>query len=109
MKKLSLSDDIALPAEAVTQTFGILAVRGSGKSNTAAVMAEEMFDAGLPFVVIDPVGSWFGLRSSSDGKAPGLPIPIFGGKHGDLPAKGVTLDLLTWPDARLAQTGEGTE
>jgi hypothetical protein len=75
----------ALPREAVTQTFGILAVRGAGKSNTAAVMAEEMFAAGLPFVVVDPVGSWWGLRSSGDGKGPGLPIPIFGGRHGDVP------------------------
>lgn len=69
----------------MSRTFGILAVRGAGKSNTAAVMAEEMFSAGLPFVVVDPVGSWYGLRSSEDGTAPGLQIPIFGGKHGDVP------------------------
>ncbi len=31
-----------LPLDAVTQTFGILAVRGAGKTNTAVVMAEEM-------------------------------------------------------------------
>ena len=74
-----------LPLDAITETFGILAVRGAGKSNTGAVMAEEMHKAGLPFVVIDPVGSWWGLRSSKDGKGPGLPIPIFGGKHGDVP------------------------
>lgn len=76
--------DIAFPLEAVTQTFGILAVRGAGKSNTAAAMAEEMHAAGLPFVVIDPVGSWWGLRSGADGKSAGLPIPIFGGRHGDV-------------------------
>jgi hypothetical protein len=84
-KSLKLADGLALPLDAVSRTFGILAVRGAGKSNTAAVMAEEMFAAGLPFVVIDPVGSWFGLRSSADGTAPGLAIPIFGGKHGDIP------------------------
>src|SRR5438067_892478 len=48
-------------------------------------MAEEMFKAGLPFVAIDPVGSFFGLRSSKDGRGPGLAIPIFGGRHGDVP------------------------
>ncbi|MEO8679231.1 MAG: DUF87 domain-containing protein [Vicinamibacterales bacterium] len=84
-RALRLAKDLALPLDAVSRTFGILAVRGAGKSNTAAVMAEEMFAAGLPFVVIDPVGSWYGLRSSADGTAPGLPIPIFGGKHGDVP------------------------
>jgi hypothetical protein len=85
MKSLNLSENLSLPLDAVTQTFGILAVRGAGKTNTAAVMAEEMFKAGLPFVVVDPVGSWWGLRSSIDGKGPGLSIPIFGGRHGDVP------------------------
>ena len=83
--RLKLAEDLSLPLDAVTRTFGILAVRGAGKSNTAAVMAEEMFAARLPFCVVDPVGSWYGLRSSADGKTPGLAIPIFGGKHGDVP------------------------
>lgn len=83
MKKLELSPTFSIPADAVTQTFGVLAVRGAGKSNAAAVMAEEMFAAGLPFVAIDPVGSWHGLRAA--GTAPGLSIPIFGGHHGDVP------------------------
>ncbi len=82
---LKLGSGIYLPASAVTETFGLLAVRGAGKSNAAAVMAEEMFKEGLPFVVIDPVAAWWGLRSSADGKGPGLPIPIFGGKRGDVP------------------------
>jgi DNA helicase HerA-like ATPase len=77
---LQLAPGLALPADAVTETFGLLAVRGAGKSNAAAVMAEEMFKVKLPFVVEDPVRAWFGLRSSRDGKAPGLPIPIFGGR-----------------------------
>lgn len=82
---LHIAQDLALPADAVTQTFGILGIRGSGKTNTARVMAEEMFKAGLPFVVVDPVGAWWGLRSSRDGNGPGLPIPIFGGRRGDIP------------------------
>ncbi len=82
---LHLGAGLALPADAITQTFGILAVRGAGKSNLAAVMAEEMHKARLPFVVVDPVGAWWGLRSSADGTAPGLEILIFGGCHGDVP------------------------
>ena len=65
---LRIAEGLALPSDAVTQTFGILAVRGAGKSNTGAVMAEEMARARLPFVVVDPVGSWWGLRSSGDGQ-----------------------------------------
>jgi rubrerythrin len=83
--KLTLGSDLTLPLDSVTQTFGLLAVRGAGKTNAARVMAEEMFAARLPFVAIDPVGSWYGLRSSADGRGPGLAIPIFGGKHGDVP------------------------
>lgn len=94
MKKLHISPNLKLPLEAVTQTFAILAVRGAGKSNTAVVMAEEMHDAGLPFVVIDPVGGWWGLRSSADGKSAGLPIPIFGGRHGDVPIDRATGELV---------------
>lgn len=80
-----MAPGLVLPLDAVTQTFGILSKRGGGKSNTAAVMAEEMFRAELPFVVVDPVGAWWGLRSSSDGKGPGLEVPIFGGHRGDVP------------------------
>jgi hypothetical protein len=82
---LQIADNLAFPLDAVTQTFALLAVRRAGKSNAAAVMAEEMFKADLPFVAIDPKGDWWGLRSSADGKGDGLPIPIFGGLRGDMP------------------------
>lgn len=94
MKKLSIADNLQLPVDVITQPLGILAVRGAGKTNCAAVLAETMHGAGLPFVVIDPVGSWFGLRSSGDGKGPGLPIPIFGGRHGDVPLEKSSGQLL---------------
>lgn len=84
-KGLHVGEDLTLPLDAITQSFALLAVRRAGKSNAAAVMAEEMRDAGLPWVAIDPKGDWWGLRSSADGTGPGLPIPIFGGLHGDLP------------------------
>jgi hypothetical protein len=74
-----------LPLEAVTQSFAVLAVKGAGKSNTAVAMAEEMWKARLPWVAIDPKGDWWGIRSNRDGDGPGLPVPIFGGLHGDLP------------------------
>jgi len=84
-RDLELAPGLELPPDAVTQTFGILAKKGAGKSNAAAVMAEEMHKAGLQFVVVDPVGAWWGLRSSADGKGPGLEIPVLGGYHGDVP------------------------
>jgi DNA helicase HerA-like ATPase len=82
---LQIADDFSIPIEAVTQTFAILAKRGRGKTYTACVIVEEMLDAGQHVVVVDPVGVWWGLRSSADGKGPGLPIVIMGGDHADVP------------------------
>jgi hypothetical protein len=95
---LRIADDLALPLDAATETFAILGKRGSGKSNTAVVLFEEMHRAGIPCVAIDPKGDWYGLRSAADGKGPGLPVPVFGGRHGDVPlepsAGGYLADLI---------------
>ncbi len=85
MKSIPLGPGVALPLEAVTQTFGILAKRGAGKTYTSAVMIEGMIGAGLPVCVVDPVGVWWGLRYGADGKSPGLPVLILGGEHADIP------------------------
>ncbi len=83
---LHLSRSLSLPTSYVTSTGGVLAVRGAGKTNASRLMAEQMFDAGYPFVAVDPVGSWYGLRAGRDGSSRGgLPVFIFGGKQGDVP------------------------
>lgn len=82
---LRISPDLSLPAEAVTESIGILGQRGAGKSTAAVVLAEEMWKAKLPWVAVDPKGDWYGVRSSADGKRPGLALPVFGGLHGDVP------------------------
>lgn len=79
------TDGFTLPIEAATGTHGILATKGAGKSNAAVVMAEALWDAGVPWVAIDPKGDWYGVRSSASGTEPGLPVPVFGGRHGDIP------------------------
>jgi DNA helicase HerA-like ATPase len=84
-KRLVLSKDLKLPTDAVTQTLGILGKRGSGKTTTASVFAEELLRNELPLVIVDPTGAWWGLRSSADGKEDGYPITIIGGDHGDVP------------------------
>lgn len=85
MAELQISDELALPLEVATDTMGILAKKGAGKSNAAVVLAEEMWGAGIACVAIDPKGDWWGVRSSADGKGPGVALPVFGGRHGDLP------------------------
>jgi hypothetical protein len=85
VSKLKIGRGLQLPEDAVTQTFAILAKRGVGKTYTASVMTEELLKAHLPVVAIDPIGVWWGLRHSADGKSEGLPIVVFGGDHGDAP------------------------
>jgi len=82
---LRIGPGIELPLDFATEAWAILARRGAGKSNAGAVMAEELDRNHLPFVVIDPKGDWWGIRSSADGQSPGLAIPVFGGRHGDIP------------------------
>jgi uncharacterized protein len=82
---IRLAPDLALPIEVATQTTAIFGKRGSGKTNTAVVLAEELFKAKVPFAVVDPVDVWWGLKSSRDGKGPGLGVYVFGGRHADLP------------------------
>ena len=91
---LRIAPDLTLPDEAVTETFCILAKRGKGKTYTAAVMAEELIGAGLPVLVLDPVGVWWGLRSSADGTGDGLPVVIFGGDHADVPLEPTAGELI---------------
>jgi polyhydroxyalkanoate synthesis regulator phasin len=82
---LSISRTLKLPIDIVTEALGIVATRGAGKSYTSAVLIEEAHGAGVPFLVVDPSGAYWGLRSNASGDGPGLPVYVFGGEHGDLP------------------------
>ncbi len=85
MKQLTISKDLKLPLEIVTQTIAILAKRRVGKSYTMRGMAEQLLDCGQQVILIDPKGDQWGIRSSADGKKPGYSVLILGGEHGDLP------------------------
>ncbi len=63
----------------------MIAQRRRGKSYTAGVLAEEFLRIGAQTVILDPIGNWYGLRLRADGKTKGFSIPIFGGRHGDIP------------------------
>lgn len=85
MKQLRIARDLAFPPDVVTQTLLVVGKRGSGKSNTAARLVEQLHASQIPFVVLDPVDTWWGLKAGRDG-GPGLEgIYVFGGKHADVP------------------------
>lgn len=86
MNELDLAPGLSLPAaQAGTQTYAWIARKGGGKSYGASKLAELLHGAGVPLIVIDPVGIWWGLRLAADGFSPGLPIPVIGGRNGDVP------------------------
>lgn len=81
-----VTNDIVLPLDIITQSTAVLAKKGAGKTNLGVVLVEEIHAAGVPVVVVDPKGDWYGIRSGADGDpAGGLPLPVFGGLHGDVP------------------------
>ena len=64
----------------------ILGIRDSGKTYTATLLAEELFDRNIPFIAFDPSGVWRFLRFAGPGRrGRGLPVVVAGGVDGDLP------------------------
>jgi len=75
---------LSIPAsEYGSQGNAILGIRDSGKTYTATGIAEQLYDAGIPFVAFDPIGVWRYLRVPGKGK--GYPVVVAGGAEGDLP------------------------
>jgi uncharacterized protein len=83
--KLQISDELALPLDVVTSTLVVYGGKGMGKTNFGSVLVEELSKAGLRWSTLDPLGVWWGLRHSSDGKGRGIECLILGGAHGDIP------------------------
>lgn len=82
---IPIGRDLELPANAATQVLGLIGRRGSGKTYGAGKLVEGLLEASAQVVIFDSVGSWWGLRLAADGKKPGFEVPVFGGRHGDIP------------------------
>lgn len=83
---MKVARGLRLPMDAASETFAIVGRRGSGKTHTAVVMAEEFSSAGIPIVVIDPLDCWWGLRVPKVGSRSGsIAIYVCGGTHADIP------------------------
>lgn len=80
---------MSIPAAALERHIGILGKTGSGKSNAAKTIAERIMFEGGRVCVIDPTGTWWGIRLRPDGakKSKFEPV-IFGGNHADIPIAG---------------------
>ncbi|MEM1104411.1 MAG: helicase HerA-like domain-containing protein, partial [Pseudomonadota bacterium] len=74
-----------IPDDALDADIAILAKKGAGKTYTAKGIVERLLDDGARVLVLDPLSTWWGLKSSADGESAGYPIAVFGGPHGDMP------------------------
>lgn len=83
---INLASNLALPAQQLcTSVWTALGMRGSGKSNLAALVVEGLLGVKFPVIILDPVGIWFSLRLGSDGRTPSRhAVPVLGGAHGDI-------------------------
>lgn len=125
MKGLHLAADLTLPPDAVTSTLIVYGGKGMGKTNLGTVFCEELSAANQRFSVIDPMGVFWGLRHSADGKGRGIELLILGGKYGDMPIEptggavvadlvadesiSVIIDISRKPDGKMWARGERTK
>lgn len=75
---MKLARNLRLPDDVATWRSALVGRTGSGKTNTAVLLAEQMIARNWPLVILDPQGDWWGLRSKYQ-------IAILGGDHGDAP------------------------
>lgn len=75
-----------LPLDAVASREAIIAISGVGKTILGTVKAEEMCERQQPWIALDVVGNWWGLRVGKDLKTPGYRVVVIGGRQADLPA-----------------------
>jgi len=78
---LYISNDLPLDLEQIIgQCVAILGIRGSGKSNTAGVLFEELLKHNYPLSIVDIDGEYFGLKEKFEilvvGSGEGVEIEV---------------------------------
>ncbi|MGB2982892.1 MAG: ATP-binding protein [Candidatus Bipolaricaulia bacterium] len=86
---LNISQDLDLDLEQIIgQCIAILGIRGSGKSNTAGVIFEELLRNNYPMSIVDIEGEYFGLKESYEvlvvGTGEGVEIEIDADSAGEI-------------------------
>jgi len=60
---IDTAQSVQIPLRAVIgESIAVLGIKGSGKTNTAAVLIEEMLANGLPMTIVDIEGEYWGLK-----------------------------------------------
>lgn len=84
--KLTIGQELIVNAvEYASRANAILGIRDSGKTYTATLIAEQLFECRIPFFAFDPIGRWRFLRSPAKDGGKGFPVVVAGGVAPDLP------------------------
>jgi hypothetical protein len=75
---------VKIPENCLKQSIAIIGRTGSGKTYAAKGLVERILADDARVCIIDPLGVWWGLRSSVDGTKPAFPVVVFGGDHADI-------------------------
>ena len=76
---------LPFPIDILDTDIAVLGKKGSGKTYLAKLLIEVLLQLERRVLVVDPLGVFWGLRTSADGKQEGYPIVVFGGEHADVP------------------------
>lgn len=74
----------AIPDAALDADIAIVAKKGRGKTYAAKGIVERLLAMQRRVLVLDPLSTWWGLKSSADGESAGFPVAVFGGPHADM-------------------------
>jgi uncharacterized protein len=66
--------------ELVGRSIAVLGITGSGKTNTTAVLIEELLSSGLPLTIVDIEGEYWGLKEKFEilvaGRSPNAEVEV---------------------------------
>lgn len=64
MLNIDLEEKLKLsPGDLIGKMIAVLGITGTGKTNTAAVLIEELFASDLPMTIVDIEGEYYGLKT----------------------------------------------
>ncbi|MFQ6076037.1 MAG: helicase HerA domain-containing protein [Candidatus Bathyarchaeia archaeon] len=81
-RTIRIAEDFSLNVHdhLIERGLGILGMRGSGKSYTSGVVAEELSKIGIPYIIIDLMGEYYSLRE----RFPVLIVALGSPKYADV-------------------------
>src|SRR5258708_726086 len=78
---IDVQNEVQIPLKAlIGESIAVLGIKGSGKTNTAAVLIEELLTNGLPLTIVDIEGEYWGLKEKFEvfviGRSSNVDIPV---------------------------------